>query len=67
MVQKLEETYPGMPLRVSGCRQTNTVAAWSEGREARLIIVTEAQLLYWREKADEPLNACWGKSILSGQ
>lgn len=32
-----------MPLRVSGCRQTDIVAAWSEGREARLIVITEVQ------------------------
>lgn len=32
-----------MPLRVSGCRQMNTVAAWSEGWEARMIAITKVQ------------------------
>lgn len=43
MVQKVEETYPSMLLRVSGCRQRNSVTAWSEGWEARLIVITEVQ------------------------
>lgn len=40
------------------------MAAWSEGWEARPIVITEVQNSVL-EKTNEPLDACWGKNILA--